>query len=72
MMVDLVRTPVYMWRAGDELYTLGAPIAIATAGVLAGTLAGERILFGLGPRQFRRAIAALVGLLGIWLLVQAV
>ena len=44
---------------------------VATAGVLVGTLAGERILFGLGPRQFRRAIAALVGLLGIWLIVQA-
>jgi uncharacterized membrane protein YfcA len=71
MMVDVVRTPIYVWRAGGELYMLGAPIAVATAGVLAGTLAGERILFGLGPRQFRRAIAAIVGLLGVWLIVQA-
>jgi uncharacterized membrane protein YfcA len=71
MMVDLVRTPIYLWSAGEGLYTLGAPIAVATAGVLVGTVAGERILFGLGPRQFRRVIAAIVGLLGIWLLVQA-
>jgi uncharacterized membrane protein YfcA len=72
MMVDLVRMPIYLWRAGDELYTLGVPIAIATAGVLIGTLAGERILFGLGPRRFRRVIAAIVGLLGVWLIVHAV
>jgi uncharacterized membrane protein YfcA len=72
MIVDLVRTPIYAWRAGGELYMLGAPITVGVVGVLVGTIAGERILFGLGPRQFRRAIAALVGLLGIWLLVQAV
>lgn len=79
MMVDLVRTPIYLccagdnslWRAGGELYALGVPIAVATAGVLVGTLAGERILLGLGPRQFRRVIAAIVGLLGVWLIVQA-
>jgi uncharacterized membrane protein YfcA len=72
MLVDLVRTPIYIWRAGDELSTMGASIAVATAGVLVGTLAGERILSGLGQRQFRLVIAALVGLLGVWLIVQAV
>lgn len=72
MMVDLVRTPIYVWRAGDALYTLGASIAVAVVGVLVGTIAGERILLGLGQRQFQRAIAALVGLIGIWLIAQAV
>lgn len=71
MMVDLVRTPIYLCCAGGDLYTLGVPIAVATAGVLVGTLTGERILLGLGPRQFRRVIAAIVGLLGVWLIVQA-
>jgi uncharacterized membrane protein YfcA len=79
MMVDLVRTPIYLWcageecvwRTGGELYTIAGPIVVATAGVLAGTIAGERILLGLEPRQFRRVIAAIIGLLGIWLLAQA-
>jgi hypothetical protein len=38
--------------------------------VLIGTLLDERILLGLSIRQFRIAIAGLVGLLGTWLVVQ--
>jgi uncharacterized membrane protein YfcA len=41
-------------------------------GVLIGTVLGERILLGLSLRQFRYAIAVLIGLLGVWLLVQGV
>jgi uncharacterized membrane protein YfcA len=70
MLVDLVRTPIYLWRAGGELAPLTAPLGVATAGVLLGTLLGERILFGLSMRQFRYAIAVLIGLLGVWLVVQ--
>jgi len=70
MLVDLMRTPIYVWRAGDALSSLVAPMAAATAGVLIGTLLGERILLGLSMRQFRYAIAVLIGLLGLWLVVQ--
>jgi uncharacterized protein len=70
MLVDLVRTPVYVWRAGSEIAALTAPLTVATVGVLIGTLLGERILLGLSMRQFRFAIAALIGLLGTWLIVQ--
>lgn len=70
MLVDLVRTPVYLWRAGGVLSSLVVPLSVATIGVLIGTLLGERILLGLTIRQFRYAIAALIGLLGIWLVVQ--
>jgi uncharacterized membrane protein YfcA len=72
MMVDAVRTPIYVWRAGAELLSLTAPLTVATAGVLIGTLLGERILLGLSMRQFRFAIATLIGLLGAWLIVQGV
>ena len=72
MLVDAVRTPIYIWRAGDVLPTLAGPLAVATAGVLIGTLLGERILLGLSMRQFRYAIAVLIGLLGGWLVVQGV
>jgi uncharacterized membrane protein YfcA len=70
MLVDLVRTPIYVWRAGSVLSTLTIPLSVATVGVLIGTVLGERILLGLSIRQFRFAIAILIGLLGVWLVVQ--
>jgi uncharacterized membrane protein YfcA len=70
MLVDLVRTPIYVWRAGGDIGTLTTPLIVATAGVLIGTVLGERILLGLSIRQFRFGIAALIGLLGVWLIVQ--
>lgn len=70
MLVDIVRTPIYVWRAGHELTSLVVPLSVATVGVLIGTLLGERILLGLSIRQFRYAIAVLIGLLGVWLIVQ--
>jgi len=72
MLVDIVRTPIYVWRAGGVLATLVLPLSVATAGVLIGTVLGERILLGLSIRQFRYAIAVLIGLLGLWLVVQSV
>jgi uncharacterized protein len=68
LMVDVARVPIYLWRAGDELLALAAPIAIASVGVLVGTIAGERVLLGLSPERFRFAISAAIGLLGLWLL----
>jgi uncharacterized membrane protein YfcA len=70
LMVDAARTPVYLWTSGSEVLALWRPLAIATAGVLAGTLIGERILFGLSPATFRRVLGAAVGVLGVWLLAR--
>lgn len=70
MLVDLVRTPIYVWRAGTALSSMSVPLTVATLGVLIGTMLGERILLGLSIRQFRYAIAVLIGLLGAWLVVQ--
>jgi uncharacterized membrane protein YfcA len=67
--VDAARMPIYVWRAGGELVSLAAPIAVATVGVLIGTLPGERLLFGLAPEKFRRVVGWLVGVLGVWLLL---
>jgi hypothetical protein len=67
--VDAARTPVYLWRAGSDMMALADLILVATAGVLAGTLLGERVLLGLTPAQFRRVVAAAIGALGIWLLL---
>ena len=72
MMVDLVRTPIYVWQAGGVLQSLVVPLGVATLGVLIGTVLGERILLGLSIPQFRYAIAVLIGLLGVSLVVQGV
>ncbi|MDQ3997638.1 MAG: TSUP family transporter [Gemmatimonadota bacterium] len=68
LLVDAARTPVYVWRAGSTLAELASPIAVATLGVLVGTVLGERLLLGLPVERFRRIVSVLIGLLGVWLL----
>ena len=68
LMVDIVRTPIYVWRAGGQMYAFVEPLLAATAGVVLGTLLGERILFGLSPHRFRIIIGSVIGLLGLWLI----
>jgi uncharacterized membrane protein YfcA len=70
LLVDAVRTPIYVWRAGPQLASLLVPVAVATAGVILGTLLGERILLGLPRDRFRLIVGTLIGLLGIGILFQ--
>ena len=69
LLVDLARTPVYLWSAGPSLVPLTVPIAVAAAGTLIGTLWGERILMGLSKDAFARLMGVAVGALGIWLVI---
>jgi len=69
LLVDVARTPVYLWNSGAALLPLARPIAVATVGVLIGTMLGERILLGLSPRRFGQVVGGAIGLLGLWLLV---
>jgi uncharacterized protein len=71
LLVDAARTPIYVWRAGAELVALASSIAVATLGVLVGTVLGERLLLGLPVDRFRHIVSALIGLLGLWLLVSS-
>lgn len=68
IIVDAVRAPIYVWRAGGTMAAMWWPTLIATVGVVIGTLAGERVLFGLPPARFRQLVSVLIGVLGIWLL----
>ena len=71
LLVDLARTPVYLWSTGHQLLPLAGPIGLAAAGVLIGTLLGERILLGLSARRFGQVVGVAIGILGVWLLVAA-
>jgi len=72
LLVDAARTPVYIWHSGSVLVSLWTPILVATAGVLIGTLVGERLLLGLSPRRFGQIIGVAIGALGIWLLAMPI
>ena len=71
LLVDAARLPVYLWRAGGTIAPFAQLIAAASAGVLVGTVLGERVLLGMSPERFRRTVSGLIGLLGLWLLLQA-
>lgn len=71
LMVDAARTPIYLLRAGTSLAGVRDLVVAATAGVVTGTLLGERLLFGLSTDRFRRVISGLIGLVGVLLLIQA-
>lgn len=71
LLVDVIRAPVYLWTAAPALVPLAIWIGIATAGVLAGTVIGERMLLGLSPERFGRTVAAAIAVLGVWLVSRA-
>jgi uncharacterized protein len=71
VLVDAARLPVYLLRGGTGLLAHWVVILVATAGVVAGTLLGEKVLLGLSPARFKRIVALLIGALGLWLCWQA-
>jgi uncharacterized membrane protein YfcA len=72
LMVDGARVPVYVWYMGDAIGSLGAWVALATAGVVAGTVLGHRVLARIPERTFRRTVAVILALLGAAMLGQGV
>lgn len=74
LLVDAARMPVYAIDiAGSATLPAGfwTIVAVASAGVVTGTLAGERLLMGLSVAQFRRVLGIAIGVLGLWLLIRA-
>jgi len=67
LVVDAARMPVYAFTDAAELRGLAPLILLATTGVVAGTLVGERVLSAIPERVFRLVVAAL--LVGLGLLV---
>lgn len=71
LLVDVARTPVYLWSAGATISGLAVPIVVASAGVLLGTLLGERVMLGLTIDRFQQVVSSIIAALGIWLLAGA-
>jgi len=70
LIVDGARMPVYFVTARHEMTAVLAPILIATAGVVAGTLFGRRALAWIPESRFRTIVALLVGILGAAMLIK--
>lgn len=64
LMVEAARVPVYVWFMGDAMARLSVWIAIATIGVVVGTLIGLRLLARIPEHLFRRVVAAVLAVLG--------
>lgn len=71
VIVDAARMPVYIVTERSRLFDETQVIAIAVAGVVAGTLIGQRLLRGLPESQFRKVVALLVLLLGLYMFSRA-
>ena len=69
LLVDAIRLPIYLYNSGSELLEYGGLVALAVAGVVAGTLYGERVLRILPERQFRRVVSLFLVALGISLMI---
>jgi uncharacterized membrane protein YfcA len=72
LFVDAARMPVYFWTAGGALTSSAGAIALGTAGVVVGTVAGNRLLARVPERTFRPIVAALVGTLGAYMIVRGI
>ncbi len=65
LFVDAARMPVYVVAEREEVAAIWPLVLAATIGVVAGTLAGERLLARVPERRFRQVVGMIILLLGI-------
>jgi uncharacterized membrane protein YfcA len=70
VVVDFARMPVYIVKEGHDLLNLWVPIAIAIVATIVGTILGKRYLVRLSQAVFRRTVASLLLLLGVYMLLK--
>ena len=71
LFVDGARVPIYLYTQHDEMREHLIWIALAIAGVIAGTIIGSRALGRIPEVWFRRVLALLLAILGIAMLIRA-
>lgn len=67
LMVDGARVPVYLAIEGRRMGALWPWILLATAGVVAGTAGGGRLLKQIPEKLFLRLVSGLILALGVWM-----
>lgn len=71
LFVDGARLPVYLVSNGREIARIWQLTLVGSIGVVVGTLMGTRLLGHLPERAFRRVLAILLLLLGLYMIVAA-
>jgi uncharacterized protein len=69
LFVDVARLPVYLISEGPQIAALWPLLLVATAGVVAGTVLGTRILGRLPQRTFHRVVGIALIVLGLGMAV---
>ena len=69
LLIDVARVPVYLAVERTALLHLWPAIALATIGVIIGTLVGERLLARVPEQRFRTIVGTLLLLLGVSFLI---
>jgi len=70
LVVDAARMPVYFATEAGQIAALWMPIAIASVGVVAGTLGGETLLRRISQQLFRKLVSLLILMLGLFVLLR--
>lgn len=66
--IDLARLPVYVIIEREGLARVAGLVALATAGAVAGTLVGQRLLARIPESVFRRVVAVLLLTLAVYMI----
>jgi uncharacterized membrane protein YfcA len=69
LFVDAARMPVYLATQWRDILGVWPLVLTATAGVVVGTALGRHVLGRLPPRTFRRGVAVLLTLLGLYMTI---
>jgi uncharacterized membrane protein YfcA len=69
LIVDAARVPIYLSTTRRDLLGLWTTIALASAGVVAGTFLGNRILTRIPESAFRPIVAVILAMLGVAMLI---
>ena len=69
LFVDAARLPVYLATQGREIAAAWRLLLVAVVGVVIGTVLGVRLLARLPQRSFRKVVAVLLLLLGLYMIV---
>ena len=69
LLIDMARVPVYLVLEWAQLSRMWPTIAVATAGVVGGTLFGETLLARVPQGRFRAVVGALLLMLGVSFLI---
>lgn len=72
LVVDVARMPLYFWQQRQELTNVIALMAVGAAGVVVGTIVGSRILVRTPEQRFRRVVAVVLGILGLWMIIRGI